>query len=144
VKRLPGTLRLAVWWWAAVAAAAVVAGGASAANSGLASNAEHVGLLTLGVALGLLGLLVGWGTFQLARGKLAGRGLLTTFGLIGGVPLMFRGAWLVALALALLVGVLLLWLPASMDFFKDQVRAARAERKAQRKASRADARRPRG
>ncbi|MGG5752980.1 hypothetical protein ACQ3I4_10175 [Zafaria sp. Z1313] len=136
MKNLPGTLRGAVWWWGVLAAACLALSAATITNFELSTNAERVGLVTLSIALGVLALLIGWGAWQLARGLLAGRGLLTTFGLIAGIPLLMRGPRLGVLAVGLLIGVLLLWLPPSMAYFKEQSRQARALRKAERRQAR--------
>jgi hypothetical protein len=142
VKKLPGTLRAAVWWWAALAVAAAGFGAASIGNAQIAPAADRTGLVALAVVLGLLGALVGYGAWQLSRGRLAGRGLLTTFGLIGGLPLLARGPRLTVLAAGLLIGVVMLWLPPSLAYFKEQSREARARRKAERAATRPPTRRP--
>lgn len=136
MKKLPGTLRAAVVWWAAVAVVAIGFAVAAVGNAQLASDGDRLGFVALGAVLALLGILVGYGVWQLYRGKLAGRGTLTTFGLIGGLPLLFRGPRLGVLAVGLLIGVLLLWLPPSLEYFKDQSRTLRAKRKAERIAAR--------
>jgi hypothetical protein len=141
VKKLPGTLRAAVAWWTTAAAVALGFAVASLLNSRLATPAQQVGLLSLGVLLAVLGLVLGYGSWQLFRGKLAGRGLLTTFGLIGGLPLILRGPRLGLLGAALLIGVVLLWVPPSMAYFKEQARAARAARKKARLAAKGPTRR---
>lgn len=130
---LPGTVKAAIWWWGAMTV--VVLGFAVAAfgNFGLVyDGGDRVGLLMIGILLAALGLMIGWGTGRLWLGHLAGRGLLTTFGLIGGLPLLLRGPRLMAPALGLLIGVALLWLPASRRYFKPQAKAARAARKRMR------------
>lgn len=141
MKKLPGTLRAAVAWWTTAAAVALGFAVASLLNSRLATPAQQVGLLSLGVLLAVLGLVLGYGSWQLFRGKLAGRGLLTTFGLIGGLPLILRGPRLGLLGAALLIGVVLLWVPPSMAYFKEQARAARAARKKARLAAKGPTRR---
>ncbi|GHD10108.1 hypothetical protein [Zhihengliuella salsuginis] len=127
---LPATVKGAIWWWGAMTA--VVLGFAVAAfgNFGLMrDDGDRLGLLMLGVLLAALGLMIGWGTGRLWLGHLAGRTLLTTFGLIGGLPLLLRGPRLMLPAAGLLIGVVLLWLPASRRYFKPQAKAARAARK---------------
>jgi hypothetical protein len=124
----------AVWWWGA--AATVVAVAAVAAWLG----AEELGglprPLALGIAgvLGVLALVLGWGTLRLGLGHLAGRLTLTTFGLIAGLPSLFKGGRLLVVALVLLVGVALLYLPATRAYFKEQVLARKAADKAKRQA----------
>jgi len=136
MKDFPGTLRTAVWWWSVSAAALLVLAVATFANAQAETATGPVGLIALSAFLLALGLVAGYGAWQLFRGRLAGRGLLTTFGLIAGLPLLFRGPRLGAMAAALLVGVVLLWLPPSLRHFKAQAAAARARRKAARPASR--------
>ena len=136
MKDFPGTLRAAVWWWSASAAALLVLAVATFANARAQNASGPAGLMALSVFLLALGLVVGYGAWQLFRGRLAGRGLLTTFGLIAGLPLIFRGPRLGAMAVALLAGVVLLWLPPSLRHFKAQAAAARARRRAARLAAR--------
>jgi len=135
MKDFPGTLRTAVWWWSVSAAALLVLAVATFGNAQAENATGPAGLIALSAFLLVLGLVVGYGAWQLFRGRLAGRGLLTTFGLIAGLPLLFRGPRLGAMAVALLVGVVLLWLPPSLRHFKAQAAAARAQRKAARKAA---------
>jgi hypothetical protein len=136
MKDFPGTLRTAVWWWAVSAAALLVLAVATFGNAQAENATGPAGLFALSAFLLVLGVVVGYGAWQLFRGRLAGRGLLTTFGLIAGLPLLFRGPRLGAMAAALLVGVVLLWLPPSLRHFKAQAAAARAQRRAARLSAR--------
>ncbi|GER21537.1 hypothetical protein NCCP1664_00340 [Zafaria cholistanensis] len=135
MKDFPWTLRTAVWWWSVSAAALLVLAAATFGNAQAENATGPAGLFALSVFLLFLGLVVGYGAWHLFRGRLAGRGLLTTFGLIAGLPLLFRGPRLSSMAVALLAGVVLLWLPPSLRHFKAQAAAARAQRKAARKAA---------
>ncbi len=133
VKKLPVTLRVAVIWWAVVALALLGFGIASWGNSRLLAGGSRSGLIALALLLALLAIGVGYGAWRLLRGQLAGRAWLTTMGLIGGVPLVLRGPRLGILGATLLIGVVLLWLPPSLAYFKEQARAARAARQAERR-----------
>ncbi|WP_309081170.1 hypothetical protein [Zhihengliuella sp.] len=128
--RLPGTLRAAAAWWGVLAAALLVFALAAFANHRLlAGEADRSALVILGIFLCGLAAVIGWGTVLLLRGRLSGRAQLTTFGLIAGLPLLFRGPRLMIPAVGLLIGVLLLWLPPSLRYFKAQAKAARAARR---------------
>lgn len=136
MKKLPVTLRVAVVWWAVLALVLLGFGIASWGNSRLLAGGSRSGLVALALLLALLAVGVGYGAWRLLRGQLAGRAWLTTMGLIGGIPLVLRGPRLGILGATLLIGVVLLWLPQSMDYFKEQSRAARSVRKAERRAAR--------
>ncbi|GAA3698870.1 hypothetical protein GCM10022377_09840 [Zhihengliuella alba] len=128
--RLPGTLRAATVWWGMLAVALVVFAAAAFANHQLLGDGtDRSALVVLGVFLGGLAVVTGWGVVLLLRGRLSGRTQLTTFGLIAGLPLLFRGPRLMIPAIGLLIGVLLLWLPPSLRYFKAQARQARAARR---------------
>lgn len=135
VKKLPVTLRVAVVWWAVLALVLLGFGIASWGNSRLLAGGSRSGLVALALLLALLAVGVGYGAWRLLRGQLAGRAWLTTMGLIGGIPLVLRGPRLGVLGATLLIGVVLLWLPQSMAYFKEQSRAARATRQAERRAA---------
>lgn len=136
-RRLPGVIRAAVGWWTAAALVCGAFAVASFLNSDIAGTTSPVGFIGLGLLLSVLTIILGIGAWRLWRGQLQGRIMLTTFGIIGGLPLLFRGPRLMPIAIALLVGVVLLYLPASIRFFKPQVDEARAQRKAARKAEKA-------
>ncbi|WP_372697044.1 hypothetical protein [Arthrobacter sp. JSM 101049] len=135
MKKLPATLRVAVAWWAVLALVLLGFGVASWGNSRLLAGGSRSGLMALALLLALLAIGVGYGAWRLFRGQLAGRAWLTTMGLIGGIPLVLRGPRLGILGATLLIGVVLLWLPPSMAYFKEQSRAARAARRAERRAA---------
>ncbi|MBG6085327.1 hypothetical protein [Zhihengliuella flava] len=129
-QQLPGTVKAGIWWWGAMTAIVAVFAIAAFGNFAFISTSlDRSGLLLLGALLAALTLLIGWGTGRLWLGHVAGRTLLTTFGLIGGLPLLLRGPRLALPALGLLIGVVLLWLPASYRYFKPQAKAAAARRK---------------
>lgn len=135
MKYLPVTLRVAVWWWGAAAVVVAAFGIASLAGSDPVGG-ERLGLVSLAILLLGLATVIAVGAWQLARGRLGGRGTLTTFGVMAGVPMLVSGGLrLTAVGVALLVGVVPLWLPPSLRFFKEQSRAARADRRAARKAA---------
>lgn len=133
MKKLPVTLRVAVAWWAVLALVLLGFGIASWGNSRLLAGGSRSGLMALALLLALLAVGVGYGAWRLLRGQLAGRAWLTTMGLIGGIPLVLRGPRLGILGATLLIGVVLLWLPPSLAYFKEQSRAARAVRQAERR-----------
>lgn len=135
MRKLPVTLRVAVIWWAVLALALLGFGLASWGNSRLLVGGSRSGLVALAFLLAVLAVGVGYGAWRLLRGQLAGRAWLTTMGLIGGIPLVLRGPRLGVLGATLLIGVVLLWLPQSMDYFKEQSRAARSARKAERRTA---------
>lgn len=134
---LPGTVKAAIWWWGAMTAIVATFSVAAFGNfTFISTELDRSGLLLLGFLLAALTLLIGWGTGRLWLGHLAGRTLLTTFGLIGGLPLLLRGPRLALPALGLVIGVLLLWLPASYRYFKPQAKAAKARRRQQEQRQR--------
>lgn len=114
---LPRTVRLACAAWLAAAAAIAVFGVSFIASAATRSQ-DGPGLIGLGV-LGLVLAAVGsWGALQLRRGRRSGRETLTSLGLILGVPLLFRGAWLAALGVALLACTFALWLPETVRYLR--------------------------
>lgn len=130
----PRSLTLAVWWWGA--AAAVVAVAAVAAWLGAEELAGLPAPLaaSLAAVLTALALVLGWGTLRLGLGHLAGRLTLSTLGLIAGLPALFKGGRLLVVGAVLLIGVVLLYLPDTRAFFKEQVRARRDDERAKRAA----------
>lgn len=135
--RLPGVIRAAVGWWAAAALVCAAFSVAAFLNSDFAGTLSPVGFIAIGILLAVLAIVILIGTWRLWRGQLYGRTMLVTLGLIGGLPALFRGPRLLPVGVALLVGVVLLYLPAARKFFKPQVDEARAKRKAARKAEKA-------
>ncbi|GAA4379638.1 hypothetical protein [Paeniglutamicibacter cryotolerans] len=132
MRHKPGVLRLATGWWLTLALAALAVGAGFFGNAALRDPGQRTGFITLGLALCGAAVVLGTGGYQLWRGRLAGRTTLTWFGLIAGIPMLTRGLRFGLPAMVLLIGVVLLWLPASMSFFKDQSQSARAARKAER------------
>ncbi|GAA1343516.1 hypothetical protein [Arthrobacter roseus] len=113
---MPGSLRWGFWLWIVVSgllalSAATIYLQALTQRSNPASAIGFAGLLVVVAVLQVVFAL------RLPRGKRVAREMLTTIGLIGGVPLFFRGLssiWVVAVLM--IVAVALLWLPASSRF----------------------------
>lgn len=129
---LPASLRTARWWWAAAAASALAFAGGFFLNATSRPANEAPGFWGAGIALLGLGLLIGYGTFQLWRSKLAGRISLTWCGIIVGIPLMTRGVRVGIFGALLLIGVALLWSPGTLRYFTPQAKEARMKRRSQR------------
>ena len=133
----PRSVTVAVWWWGAAAIAVAAFSLAAWAQAGFLGFESTKAYVMLGIALGALALVLGWGTLRLALGHLAGRLTLTALGLIAGLPMLLKGARLLPLAAVLLIGVILLYLPGARRYFRDQVQARRARDRELRKADRA-------
>ncbi|MHA7239989.1 hypothetical protein [Arthrobacter sp. TMS1-12-1] len=114
----PLTLRAAVVLWLVIAVLLLVAAGTfitSAAVQGL-DRAGFIGLGALFGAIAVLQLLL---LLPLLRGRRSARELLSTLGIIAGLPIVVRGTpGLSLVAGAMLVAVLLMWLPQSSDYFQ--------------------------
>jgi hypothetical protein len=113
-------LKTARWWWGAVtvlflalAVAFLVAG--LTGRAGVVPGALLDGAAGQYVLAGLTGVLTlatGTGAIQLIRGRRSAVGLLTGVAVIVGIPLIVRGhPALIAIAVVLLAGAALLWLP---------------------------------
>jgi hypothetical protein len=113
-------LRTARWWWGVVtvlflllAAAFLVAG--LAGRDDVVPGAPLDGPAGQYVLAGLTGVLTvatGTGAVQLLRGRRSAVGLLTGVAVIVGIPLIVRGhPMLIVMAVVLLAGAALLWLP---------------------------------
>ncbi|RKW71420.1 hypothetical protein [Galactobacter caseinivorans] len=137
----PRSLTVAVWWWGAAGIAVAAFAVASWAQASFLGFESTTAFVMLGIGLSALALVVGWGTLRLALGHLAGRLTLTALGLIAGLPMLLKGARLLPLAAALLIGVVLLYLPGARSYFKEQVQARRAKSRELRQADRAARRR---
>ncbi len=117
---MPGSLRWGFWLWIAVSgllalSAAAIYVQALTQRSNPASAIGFAGLLVVVAVLQVVFAL------RLPRGKRVAREMLTTIGLIGGIPLFFRGLSSIWVVAALMVAaVVLLWLPASSRFFRLQ------------------------
>ncbi|MDO5745094.1 MAG: hypothetical protein Q4P23_11560 [Micrococcaceae bacterium] len=129
---LPASLRIGKWWWAATTASALAFAGGFFLNALSRPTNEAPGFWGAGIALVGLGLVIGHGTFQLWRSRLAGRISLTWCGIIVGIPLMTRGVRVGIFGALLLVGVALLWSPGTLRHFAPQAKEARQKRRAQR------------
>lgn len=80
---------------------------------------DRAGLIGLGAFLGALAVLQLVLALVLRRGKRSARELLTTIGLIVGVPILVRRTpGLSAVCVVMLVGVALMWLPPSAAWFQ--------------------------
>ncbi|QCU77419.1 hypothetical protein E7744_03700 [Citricoccus sp. SGAir0253] len=122
-------LRTARWWWALVTvlfalltASFVLAGTSQPVAEGPVLGpdgyllrdplAGRTGQYVLAGLTGVLALATGAGTVQLLRSRRGAAGLLTGIAVLVGVPLILRGhPLLVAIAVVLLTGAALLWLP---------------------------------
>ncbi len=115
---MPRSLRWGFWLWIVVAgllalSAVTIYFQATTQNSNPASAIGFAGLLTVVAVLQVIF------TLRLPRGKRVAREMLTTIGLIGGIPLFFRGlssTWVVAALMV--IAVALLWFPDSSKFFR--------------------------
>lgn len=130
---LPASLVTARWWWVAATASALAFAGGFFLNATSRPANEAPGFWGAGIALLGLGLVIGYGTFWLWRGKLAGRISLTWCGIIVGIPLLTRGVRVGIFGALLLIGVVLLWSPGTIKHFAPQSKLAREKRRAQRR-----------
>ena len=121
---LPGIIRAASGAWLALAAL-VAAAGVSFMVSAQTQHRDGAALTGLGTVVLAVALVMAFYALRLKTGKRSGRETLTTVGLILGMPLLFRGPALVAAGAALLLCVLLLWLPQSSRFFQERDPKAR-------------------
>lgn len=102
------------------AAFLVGAAGISFIVSARTQHQDAAALTGLGCVVLAVALLIAFTILRLRTGKRSARETLTTVGLIVGVPLLFRGPALIALASLLLLCVLILWLPQSSRFFQER------------------------
>lgn len=116
---LPSIIRAASGAWLA-AAFLVGAAGISFIVSARTQHRDAAALTGLGCVVLAVALLIAFTILRLRTGKRSARETLTTVGLIVGVPLLFRGPALIALAALLLLCVLILWLPQSSRFFQER------------------------
>ncbi|WP_323959176.1 hypothetical protein GC088_11625 [Arthrobacter sp. JZ12] len=118
LPRRPLTIRAAIAVEVLVSILFLIAGG-SFLISGLTQEIDRTGLIGLaalmgGIAIIQLVLVVG-----LARGRRGARELLTTIGLIVGVPILVRRTpGLSVVCIVMLLGVVLMWLPTSGAWFQ--------------------------
>ncbi|MBG6189279.1 membrane protease YdiL (CAAX protease family) [Arthrobacter sp. CAN_A212] len=114
---LPWTLKLAVIVWLVVAVLFLVAAGSFLGSAQL-QDQDRAGLVGLGVVLGVLALLQFFLVFRLRRGRRSARELLTTIGIIVGLPVLLRGTpGLSVVAVVMLLAIVPLWLPPSAEWF---------------------------
>ncbi|NOJ61701.1 hypothetical protein [Arthrobacter sp. 260] len=114
---LPWTLKLAVLVWLVVAVLFLVAAGSFLGSAQLQEQ-DRAGLVGLGVVLGVLAMLQFVLVFRLRRGKRSARELLTTIGIIVGLPVLLRGTpGLSIVAVVMLLAIVPLWLPPSAEWF---------------------------
>ncbi|MFC7401155.1 hypothetical protein [Citricoccus sp. GCM10030269] len=116
----PVMVTIARWWWA-VATVLFALLTASFIISGISMPAPapgddllggETGQFVLAGAAGILTLAAGTGTVQLLRSRRSASGLLTAVALVIGIPLIVRGhPLLITVAVVLLAGAILLWLP---------------------------------
>ncbi|PVE15053.1 hypothetical protein [Arthrobacter sp. Bz4] len=114
----PATLNVAVVVWLVVAALFLVAAASFIGNAQLQEQ-DRTGLLGLGAILGALGLLQLFLVFRLRRGKRSARELLTTIGIIVGLPVLLRGTpGLSVVSVVMLLAIVPLWLPPTSAWFQ--------------------------
>jgi hypothetical protein len=121
----PFPLRAAIALWLVVAVLLLVAAG-TFITSAAVQDLDRAGFIGLGTLLGALAILQLLLLLPLRRGRRSARELLSTIGIIAGVPVVVRGTpGLSLIAVGMLVAVLLLWLPQSSAFFQQTQPKAR-------------------
>ena len=140
LPEIPTSLKAAVWWWGIAAAVTAAFAVATWLRADILDLGSTAGGIALAVVLTVLAATLCWGTLRLRLGHLAGRLTLTALGLIAGLPLLLKGARMLPLALVLLIGTALLYLPDTVRFFRPQVRARKAGARAERQARKAQGR----
>ncbi|TKV29412.1 hypothetical protein FDK12_00210 [Arthrobacter sp. NamB2] len=114
----PFTLRAALVLWLAIAVLLLIAAG-TFLTSAAVQDLDRAGFIGLGALFGALAVLQLVLLLPLRRGRRSARELLSTIGIIVGVPILVRGTpGLSLIAGVMLVAVLLMWLPQSSDFFQ--------------------------
>ncbi|KQO03732.1 MULTISPECIES: hypothetical protein [unclassified Arthrobacter] len=114
----PFTLRAAIILWLVISVLLAVAAGSFIASA-VMEDSDRAGFIGLGTLFGALAVLQLILLLPLRRGRRGGRELLSTIGIIVGVPIIVRGTpGLSLVAVAMLVAVLLMWLPQSSDYFQ--------------------------
>ncbi|MHA7141472.1 hypothetical protein ACX80T_08050 [Arthrobacter sp. Sr33] len=110
---LPWTLKLGLVVWLVVGALFLVAA-SSFLGSAQLQEQDRAGLVGLGVVLGVLALVQFFLVFLLRRGRRSARELLTTIGIIVGLPVLLRGTpGLSVVSVVMLLAIVPLWLPPS-------------------------------
>jgi hypothetical protein len=111
-------LRAASALWLATGVLLLVAAGSFAASAAL-PEADRAGLTGLAAVLGALAVVQLVLVAGLRRGKRSARELLTTGGIIAGLPVLVRGTpGLSVIAVLALVAVALMWLPQAQAYFR--------------------------
>ncbi len=114
----PFTLRAALVLWLVIAVLLLVAAVAFVTSAAI-QDLERAGSIGLGALFGAIAVLLLLLLLPLRRGRRSARELLSTVGIIVGVPIIVRGTpGLSLIAGAMLIAVLLMWLPQSSDFFQ--------------------------
>ncbi|WP_035765700.1 hypothetical protein [Arthrobacter sp. H20] len=114
----PWTLKLGIAVWLVVGTLFLVAAGSFLGSAQLQEQ-DRAGLVGLGVVLGVLALVQFFLVFRLWRGKRSARELLTTIGIIVGLPVLLRGTpGLSVVSVVMLLAILPLWLPPSRAWFQ--------------------------
>ncbi len=114
----PFTLRAAIILWLVISVLLLIAAGTFITGAAI-RDLDRAGLIGLGVLLGALAILQLLLLLPLRRGRRSARELLSTIGIIAGLPIIVRGTpGLSLIAGAMLVAVLLMWLPQSSDYFQ--------------------------
>ncbi|MHA7261926.1 hypothetical protein ACX80W_01850 [Arthrobacter sp. TMN-37] len=127
--RHPRTLRAASVLWLVAAALLLVAAGSFAGSAALPGS-DGTALTGLAVVLGALAVLQLVLLLGLRRGRRSARELLSTVGIIAGLPVLVRGTpGLSVVAVVMLVAVVLMWLPASSAYFRVTDPKARKKRR---------------
>ncbi|AUZ89081.1 hypothetical protein CVO76_16655 [Arthrobacter agilis] len=114
----PFTLRAAIVLWLVIAVLLLIAAGTFITSAAM-QDLDRAGFIGLGALFGALAVLQLILLLPLRRGRRSARELLSTIGIIVGVPIIVRGTpGLSLIAGAMLVAVLLMWLPQSSDYFQ--------------------------
>ncbi|THJ66478.1 hypothetical protein E8P82_08445 [Arthrobacter echini] len=123
----PFTLRAALAVWLVIAVLLLVAA-ATFISSAALQNLDRAGSIGLGSLFGVVAILQLVLLLPLRRGRRSAREMLSTIGILLGVPILVRGTpGLSLIAGAMLLAVLLMWLPQSSDYF--QLTQPKAKRK---------------
>ncbi len=126
--RHPRTLRAASALWLVAAVLLLVAAGSFAGSAALPGS-DSTALAGLAAVLGALAVLQLVLLLRLRRGRRSARELLSTVGIIAGLPVLVRGTpGLSVIAVVMLLAVVLMWLPASSAYFKVADPKARKKR----------------
>ncbi|WP_159800904.1 hypothetical protein [Arthrobacter zhaoguopingii] len=126
--RHPRTLRAASLLWLVAAVLLLVSAGSFAGSAALPGS-DSTALTGLAAVLGALAVLQLVLLLRLRRGRRSARELLSTVGIIAGLPVLVRGTpGLSVIAVVMLLAVVLMWLPASSAYFQVTDPKARKKR----------------